>query len=405
MNDPEWGLLPDVVIGRLREKTWNNRRALKSRLKGDKPFPIRVNLKPPRGQEALVQLDDFHRFVTSWKEFPFQACVEWETRTFRQLSRQKIPTRFVVNDIASLAAILGQVEQQVLADWQAKIAQLLDAPFAQGERRQHKLFSVLIDHLEDLETYSNQDMTLLINLIPQLMPGMGKGCYLRALPVNYVDTKFVEQNYRLIERITNVVFDNSVIETGGLLAWLDCRDNPKGWLMVRPLCENAQAALGGLPLLQMDTDTLLELILPARHILVVENVQSGLALPTLEDTIAVFGGGKNVSWLSAIWLQSKRVAYWGDIDSEGLAILSDARGKLPSLEPVMMNEKTVITFSERMVGEPDSVPDEPQHLTSSEQNLFRKLRDGTYMNRRLEQERIAADYVRQSLESWVMLQQ
>ncbi len=40
-------------------------------------------------------------------------------------------------------------------------------------------------------------------------------------------------------------------------------------------------------------------------------------------------------------LADKNVGYWGDIDSEGLTILSDARSKLSGITPLMMDELTV----------------------------------------------------------------
>ncbi|NIR95359.1 MAG: hypothetical protein GWO08_17420, partial [Gammaproteobacteria bacterium] len=65
------------------------------------------------------------------------------------------------------------------------------------------------------------------------------------------------------------------------------------------------------PLLQLSTQTLRAAPLPATNILVVENTQSGYGLPALNDTVAVFGGGANVSWMDAPWLRDKNIGYWG----------------------------------------------------------------------------------------------
>tara|TARA_R110001599_G_scaffold348751_1_gene576298 strand:- start:1546 stop:2760 length:1215 start_codon:yes stop_codon:yes gene_type:complete len=400
MGDRKWGLLPEEVIERLWEKEWRNPRALKARLKGQKTFPISISLKPPRGQEAAVGLRQYQHFVEAWRAFPNQSCVVWESRTFRQLSDQTLPARFLVNDIGALAELLGEEERSALAVWEARISRILAEPFAQEGAAQKELFDVLVDHLEVLDGFSENDLELLVKLIPQLKPGLGAGCYLRALPVVYVDTKFIEQNLRFVERLLDVQYQGSVTIAGGLLAWLNCLENPKGWLFVRPLCESSQAALGGLPILQMDTATLQNFELPASNILVVENVQSGLALPPLNNTIAVFGGGRNTSWLSATWLISKQVAYWGDIDSEGLGILSDARGRCSIINALMMDEKTVDKFSSRMVEEPDFVRAFPGNLKDHEFDLFCKLREGCFGKPRLEQERLSSDYILLNLARW-----
>lgn len=400
MIDPGWGLLPDAALQQLRAREWSNRKRLKQRLKGMELPNMEVKLKPPQGSSSLNDLGHFQRFVDAWRDFPHATCVRWKTISYRNLASQQLPASLMVADVATLAKLLGETEQLTLQLWQARISQILAEPFAQGAGLQRALFNLLIDYLEELERYTDLDTELLISLIPQLRSGMGGGGFLRALPVRHVDTKFIEQNYTLIEQITDLLHDGEVLASGGLLAWLDCRANPRGWLWVRPLCEHCRQALGGLPLLQLATDTLLDFELPARHVLVVENVQSGLALPPLKDTIAVFGGGKNLSWLDAEWLEQKRVGYWGDIDSEGLCMLADARRKLPSIDALLMDEQTLVQYQERMVDEPLSILAEPVGLNVEELRLFRNLRSGRFGKGRLEQERIAPDHVLEALNLW-----
>lgn len=399
MTRPSWGLLPIDVISQLRKREWENLRTLKSRLKGEKPFPIRMSLKPPRGNAALTEMMHFQEFIDSWKSFPFKTMVQWERRVFRHLSEQTIPVRLVLDDIKSLADVLGHSEQ--LHHWQRKISLFLSQLFAEDLTVQQLLFRILVDHLEEITHFTDQDGLLMMALIPQLKAGLGHGGYLRALPISTVDTKFIETNFKIIEGVTDALHNGQVQAQGGLLAWLNCKENPKGWLMVRPLCDSAQKALGGLPLLQLSTDTLLDFELPASRVLVVENIQSGLALPHMPDTIAVFGGGKNVAWMSASWLSSKKVAYWGDLDSEGLNILSDVRSKISSVKPLMMDEKTIMLFKERMVEAPVSISSEPLALAPEELRLFRNLRSGEYGYTRLEQERLSTDYILDHIRAWL----
>ena len=153
-------------------------------------------------------------------------------------------------------------------------------------------------------------------------------------------------------------------------------------------------------MLRMSTETLLDFELPAKKILVIENEQSCLSLSNIPDTIAVSGGGKNVSWMKADWLADKQVAYWGDIDSEGLAILSDVRSKLSKVNPLMMDSETVEAYQDRMVDEPESVAREPIALTDRELLLFRMLRNGDYGHTRLEQERLPMDFVYEKVRLW-----
>lgn len=410
-----WGHLPKDAVELLRAKYWNNTKTLKSLLCGNTEFPIEISLKPPKGNAALNDISHFQEFVDSWKLFCEQAeyeskqvNVRWDTVTFRSLSEQTVPTYLTIPDISSLARMLGDAEEQQLRDLQSRIAYIFDSLSIELAKRtihpirsayERELFTALIANLETLSGFSDSDMKLLVKLVPQLHMGMGRGCYLRALPVIFVDTKFIEKNLRFIESVTAAIVDCSAKEMG-LLRWLDCRDKPKDWLLVRPLCKNTEDSLGGLPLLRMSSETLLGFELPAKNILVIENEQSCLSLDNITDTIAVSGGGKNVSWMRAEWLASKRVAYWGDIDSEGLGILSDVRSKLSTITPLMMDSEVVEAYRDRMVDEPESVTREPVALTDRELMLFRMLRNGDYHSTRLEQERLPMNFVYEKVRLW-----
>lgn len=319
---PAWGLLQQDIVELLRAKYWNNTKTLKGLLGGNKEFPIRISLKPPKGNAVLNDIKHFQEFIDSWRSFceqieyeSLKVKVSWDTVKFRSLSEQKVPTSVAIPDISSIAQMLGSEQERQLIDWQNRVAFIFDSlavelakrsvhPIRSGYERE--LFSELIGNLEVLSDFSDSDLKLLVKLIPQLHKGMGRGCYLRALPVIFVDTKFIEKNLRVIESVTSAVLDCSVKEIG-LLSWLDCRDKPKDWLLVRPLCKKTKDSLRGLPQLRLSSETLMDFELPAKNILVIENEQSCLSLDNIPDTIAVSGGGKNVSWMKASWLTSKRV--------------------------------------------------------------------------------------------------
>ncbi len=396
----QWGLLPEQVIILLQKREWDNRRTLKSRLNGQKPFPISIGLKPPKGNTALADLTHFQCFIDSWKKCKYNQYVQWKSVNYRQLSNQSVPTHLIIPDIETLAALLGDSQSHTLKQWIVAITRLRTLADDKNNAIQNTLFNTLIEHLEFIHHCSPQDIDAIIQLVPQLFKNMGVGNYLRALPVIGIDSKFIETNEYFIESITDVLHEGSVKESGGLVAWLNCHQNPSSWLMIRPLCEVTRAKLGNLPLLKMDTETLQKFALPAQRILVVENIQSGLALPTLDNTIAVIGGGKNIVWMNVPWLQSKQVGYWGDIDSEGLAILSNARKAIATVQPLMMDEQTLKSHLSRMVDEPTSLTQEPEYLTAEERLLFNRLQSQYYQHSRLEQERLSIDFIYQRLQLW-----
>lgn len=391
--DRPWGLLPSDIKELILKREWQNLTGLKARLLNDKPFPIRVGLKPPTGQLAVDDMEHFQKFIGQWRSFASQHLIEWETRNYRVLSEQTLPKFFVLKNVQELIEFVGDVALKRSQIWETNMSPLL--------RAYPETYSALVKNLNTIEAMTPADARLLPNLIKQLIPAMGTGKYLRALPLVGVDTKFLETYRALITYILDKIHNNAVSNAGGLLKWLDCNANPTGWLTIRPLCEDTKARIGGFPVLQLSGDVLKQQALPAKNILVIENMESGLGLPSLPDTIAIFGGGKNVAWMEAVWLKSKNVAYWGDIDTWGLSILSDVRSKLSTVEVLMMDQETLDEHKDRMVGERTSVDNLPKFLTDSEARIFSNLKNTDKLSSRLEQERLSPDYIKSKLEAWI----
>ena len=90
---------------------------------------------------------------------------------------------------------------------------------------------------------------------------------------------------------------------------------------------------------------------------------------------------------SLAWLHEREVAYWGDIDSHGFAILNRLRRHLPNVTSVLMDEQTLLTREDRWVREPRHTAAELTHLTPTEFDLYRDLVTDRFAERiRLEQE-------------------
>lgn len=390
---PNWGLLPEQVKHIIRQREWDNTATLKARLSGRKVFPISLGLKPPSGRTAISDMQHFQKYIKLWQTFSIQKFIRWETRNYRDLSEQKIPTFLTLDSVEDLIEFIGVEARKRSVIWSKNMSPLLEI--------NKDLYPALVKHLDVIEKITHQDAQLLAQLIPQLSAGMGEGLYLRALPLVGVDTKFLETYKTLIADLLDILHDDNVSKAGGLLEWLGCLTAPKGWLTIRPLCQKTIASMAGLPIMQLTGDMLRQYTLPAPNILVVENLQTGLGLPEMEDTIAVIGGGKNITWMDAKWLKNKRVAYWGDIDTWGLSILSDVRSRLGHVEPLMMDTNTLVLHEERMVNERRPVENSPEYLTEAETQLFEHLKSYVFKDSRLEQERLSTDYIHLKLKKWL----
>ena len=138
--------------------------------------------------------------------------------------------------------------------------------------------------------------------------------------------------------------------------------------------------------------------LPASRILLVENERCLHQLPQpLAGTIAILGAGLNLGWLTAPWLQTRDVAYWGDLDTWGLQMLASARGHLPQLHALLMDRATFDAHADRAVAEPVHAVVSPG-LLPEEAALDAYLRG--LPQGRLEQEFLPAPLVAHTITQW-----
>jgi hypothetical protein len=231
-----------------------------------------------------------------------------------------------------------------------------------------------------------------------LTPGCATGRPLRALSVCGIDSKFFERHRGLLIDLLDERFDGQVSELG-LEAFLDAPDEGEHWLLVAPLSPEL------LPFAQQRVRAreLAATPLSASHILIVENERCLHQLPKLPNTIAVLGSGLNLEWMNATWLKDKRIAYWGDIDTWGLVMLSAARTRQPHLEPVLMDRELFDAMCSALSVNESRPADErpPEGLTASERDLYQHLRG--LEKGRIEQEFLPREKVVAALEGWYPL--
>jgi hypothetical protein len=127
---------------------------------------------------------------------------------------------------------------------------------------------------------------------------------------------------------------------------------------------------------------------------------NGLALLPRPRTLVVFGQGYALEKLGEIpWLASRRLFYWGDIDTHGFAMLDRFRGHFPRAQSLLMDRATFLTHRPMWVTEKTPSTESLTRLTEPEIALHRELLRGTWGERlRLEQERIGFGWVREALE-------
>ena len=230
----------------------------------------------------------------------------------------------------------------------------------------------------------------------KLQADIAQGIPLRSLSFEGYDSKFVEQNRRLLTQLLNIRF-NIALNESQLENFLGASEKGDHWLLLKPL------AKGLLPfeLLRLRASELAQIKLPAQNLIIVENEQCHHQLPELKNTLAILGSGLNLVWLANVHFKTKNIIYWGDIDSWGLKMLAMARQHQPNLLPLLMELATFNKYRRFTVPEPTHAgEDSPDGLTPTEAELYQTLLEST--NGRLEQERIAIEDVKSCLQTLIV---
>jgi hypothetical protein len=211
-------------------------------------------------------------------------------------------------------------------------------------------------------------------------------CYPRQIPVP-VGTKFIEEHAAILRELLDVVIGDGANVTAKTFA-------ERFHMLVEPprvrfrfLDPDLRARVGwpvadcSIPL-----PTFAGLVWTIPRVIVVENRDVFLCLPTVPRTLAVFGAGKAASLLpGSEWMSRADLVYWGDCDEAGYGILSHLRASFPHLRSVLMDQSAWSRWKPLAVpGKRDSASSF-SNLTAGEQGALTEILVGPWM---LEQERI-----------------
>jgi hypothetical protein len=234
------------------------------------------------------------------------------------------------------------------------------------------------------------------NLALLLSPGCAEGRPLRALSLAGIDSKFFERHRSLIVRLLDIRHDGEASRQG-LETFLDAWRESDHWLLLADLGHRLTLSF---PRMRVRASDLAATAIPASAIVIVENESCLHLLPQdLPGVIAILGTGNNLAWLNSSWLQNVCIAYWGDLDTWGLSMLSRARSHAPHLTPLLMTREVFDLHKDSAVPESTPASDTaPTHLTADEAFLYQHLLDS--IAGRLEQEFLPASLVQQAVRWW-----
>jgi hypothetical protein len=349
-------------------------------LEGGGEWPLEVNLGLPTEADFASDLSSVRSWVDAWAGWRGAGDLRHEQRRYMRLGPQTLPSAVVLARPEEVAAWCGQERRwtravQRYAEMVARWPQLL-------ERRG------LAKHFDVLADYSEKDYARLTTALAWVLANPTSGLYVRQLPLEGVDTKWLEKRTGLIVELLDLLRGGE--PSGDFYEACGLQRTPHR-VRMRVLCPTLRRQLGGLRDIEAPLEELAALTLSPTAVLVVENQETGVALPDMPGVVAFMRLGGAVAALATIrWLQGLPAVYWGDVDTHGLAILSRARRTLPGLTSVLMDAATLERYADLAVQEPSQHGEaELAELTPAERDVFDGLRSGRWGVRvRLEQERI-----------------
>lgn len=349
-------------------------------LEGAGEWPLEVNLGAPTEANFTSDISAVRHWVDAWANWRGAGEMRQESRKYMRLGSQTLPAMVILRGPGEVAAWCGQERR-----WHRAASRYADlvSRWPQFLRRQGlaRYFDVLAD-------YTEADYVRLQTTLAWMLTHPASGLYVRQLPLEGVDTKWLEKRRGLIVDLLGLLRGGEV-ETDFYAACGLVR--PPHRVRMRVLCPALRAQVGGLRDIEAPVEELASIQLTPQVLLMVENQETGVALPDMNGVVAFMRLGGAVSTLDAIpWLKGCPAVYWGDIDTHGLAILARARHVFPSARSVMMDAATLERYAELTVQEPaQHVDAELAELTVEERDVFDGLRSGRWgVKLRLEQERI-----------------
>jgi len=329
-------------------------------------------LKPPTERAALSDLAMAAAWTESWRSV---SGVQWAVRNWPSIGRQETPYRLILRGADQIATFAGEVRNWQLLSERANA--LLDQ-FGSTEVMRSRIRT----HYREILKLPPADLERLESVLKWLRENSSHGWRIRQLPIRGVDTKWIGRHRGLVGDFSQAVTGRdslNLISTPTLIRvrFLDAALRPGGLIDVTaPAAELAQLNVS-----------------PAT-VLVVENLETLLALPELADTVAAHGSGYGVAarLRDIPWISGAHLLYWGDLDSHGFAILNELRSQLQA-ESLLMDEETLLAHRDLWVPEPKPAVGTYPQLSPEEQQVLARLR--TEGSPRLEQERIPWEFAMQ----------
>ncbi len=368
-------------------RQWENPDLRESRLLEEASWPVRLPISRPTPAEVSSSWQETAARIRLWRELR-TGSIQWETAAYRATGAPvEIPVTWEISNPDEWISAANDLRVRAEYDVLRSILPGTDPIFHSALVRERTLW----------RSKTPVEVIQAADLATQLSPGCAGGMPLRALSVAGIDSKFFERHSSLIIRLLDLRFDGEASRQG-LETFLNAWREHGHWLLLADLGRPRALPF---PQIRVRAADLATTGLKARALLIVENESCLHLLPKdLPGIVAILGTGNNLAWLRSEWTRGARIAYWGDLDTWGLTLMSRARSNAPDLTTLLMTREIFDLHAKSAVPEKisaSSIP--PAGLTPDETAFYYHLFSCT--NGRLEQEFLSVSLVQNAIRNWI----
>lgn len=380
-------IIKDYILGLIHNSSielidaYENNASFK--LKGD-TFSI-ITLTDKLVESNLTSLSSFY---SAWQSFSDDKSrfVVWKEKKLKQFGVQRYPEKLHfdsmvdVIDFVNLGVVYG------------KLLRFFNCLKLYSD----KLPPLLNKHAKWFFDNGLEQTNLFIQCLDWLVNNNGSDVYIRQIDVEGADTKWIENNRSILTEAVKLILEENV--SSSLEELLGLR-KPESMIRFRvfgePLktffrgCDDVSLTLSGLKKISEQISHLV------KKVVVLENEVTGLVFNGVDDGICFFKLGNAVPVLADVPFVSscENSLYFGDLDVDGLLILSRYRKKLPQVKSVMMNVDVFKKYYKSSVCDGNKLTNEELILNETELDLLSFILDkkkSGYQSR-LEQELIPSN--------------